>query len=178
MRLIIAVLLVAFAALAEDFVIFRDAGSAPREQLTRYLNSIAFKQLDARARAVAAIRTRADAEKRKSLVREKMLALIGGLPEYRGPLNVRQFGAVDRGEYRIEKIVYDSLPNFHVTANVYVPSRGAKPFPAILMPVGHGRDGKGGSQQVAIGLALKGFIALAFDPIGQGERLQYYDAEL
>jgi cephalosporin-C deacetylase-like acetyl esterase len=45
------------------------------------------------------------------------------------------------------------------------------------MPVGHGRDGKGGSQQVAIGLALKGFIALAYDPIGQGERLQYYDPE-
>jgi cephalosporin-C deacetylase-like acetyl esterase len=163
---------------AEDFVVFRDPGNGTREQLTRHLNSIAFDYLDQRARAVAAVRTRADAEKHKSRVREKILRLIGGLPDYRGPLNVKQFGVIDRGDYRIEKIVYDSLPGFHVTANVYVPARGARPFPAILMPVGHGRDGKGGSQQVAIGLALKGFIALAFDPIGQGERLQHYDPEL
>jgi cephalosporin-C deacetylase-like acetyl esterase len=178
MRLTVAVLLFASVAVAEDYVIFREPANSPREQLTRYLNSIAFKQLDERSRIVSAIRTRTDAENRKKQVREKLLTLIGGLPDYRGPLNVKQFGTVDRGDYRIEKIVYDSLPGFHVTADVYVPTRGAKPYPAILMPVGHGRDGKGGSQQVAIGLALKGFIALAFDPIGQGERLQYYDPEL
>ena len=175
MRLTVAVFLITYAAVAEDFVIFREPGSTPGERLTRYLNSIAFKQLDERAGTIAAIRTRAGAENRKNQVREKIVTLIGGLPDYRGPLNVKQFGTVDRGDYRIEKIVYDSLPGFHVTADVYVPTRGTKPFPAILMPVGHGRDGKGGSQQVAIGLALKGFIALAFDPIGQGERLQYYD---
>jgi hypothetical protein len=146
--------------------------------LTRYLNDVALRHLDARARDVSQIRTRAQAEDRKRQVREKILRLLGGLPDYRGPLNVKQMGSIDRGEYRIENIVYDSLPGFHVTANVYVPARGAKPFPAILMPVGHGRDGKGGSQQVAIGLALKGFIALAYDPIGQGERLQYYDPDL
>lgn len=178
MKLTAAFLLITFAAFAEDFVVFREPGSTPKEQLTRYLNSIAFKQLDERARTVSAIRTHAAAEARQKQVREKLLTLIGGLPDYRGPLNVKQFGIVDRGDYRIEKIVYDSLPGFHVTADVYVPTRGNKPFPAVLMPVGHGRDGKGGSQQVAIGLALKGFIALAYDPIGQGERLQYYDPEL
>jgi cephalosporin-C deacetylase-like acetyl esterase len=176
-KLKIALLLITSTAIAEDFVIFRDPGNTPSQQLTRYLNSIAFKQLDERTRIVSAIRTRADAEARKKQVREKLLTLIGGLPDYRGPLNVKQHGTVDRGDYRIEKIVYDSLPGFHVTADVYVPTKGTKPFPAILMPVGHGRDGKGGSQQVAIGLALKGFIALAYDPIGQGERLQYYDPE-
>ena len=177
MKLVVAVMLIASSAIAEDFVIFKDAGNSPREQLTRYLNSLAFERLDHRARAVSAIRTREQAEARKKSVREKLLTLIGGLPDYRGPLNVKQFGTVDKGDYRIEKIVYDSLPGFYVTADVYVPTRGTKPFPAILMPVGHGRDGKGGSQQVAIGLALKGFIALAYDPIGQGERLQYYDPE-
>lgn len=177
MRLTLGILLLTFVATAEDFVVFRDPGSTPGEQLTRYLNSVAFKQLDERGRSIAAIRTRADAETRKKQVREKLITLIGGLPDYRGPLNVQKFESLDRGDYRIEKIVYDSLPGFHVTADVYVPTKGTKPFPAILMPVGHGRDGKGGSQQVAIGLALKGFIALAYDPIGQGERLQYYDPE-
>ena len=177
MRLTFAVLLFTLAAVAEDFVVFREPASTPVQQLTRYLSSIAVKELDERARSIAAIRTRAEAENRKKQVREKLITLIGGLPDYRGPLNVKQFGTVDRGEYRIEKIVYESLPGFHVPANVYVPTKGKQPFPAILMPVGHGREGKGGSQQVAIGLALKGFIALAYDPIGQGERLQYYDPE-
>src|SRR6185295_18530567 len=46
------------------------------------------------------------------------------------------------------------------------------------MPVGHGVDGKAGSRQIAVGLATKGFIALAYDPLGQGERVQYYDPDL
>jgi len=54
----------------------------------------------------------------------------------------------------------------------------SKPFPAILMPVGHGEDGKAGQRQIATGLALKGFVVLTYDPLGQGERLQYYDPEL
>jgi dienelactone hydrolase len=178
MKLTALTLLIASAAFADDLVVFRDPSSSPRQQLTRYLNSIAFQQLDERARLISRIRTRAEAGNRQKQVREKLLSLVGGLPDSRGPLNVKRFGTVDRGDYRIEKIVYESLPSFYVTANVYVPTRGAKPFPAILMPVGHGRDGKGGSQQVAVGLALKGFIALAFDPIGQGERLQYYDPEM
>jgi cephalosporin-C deacetylase-like acetyl esterase len=103
---------------------------------------------------------------------------VGGLPEYRGSLNVKTFGALDREGYRIEKIVYESLPGFYVTANVYVPTRGAGPFPAVLLPVGHSVNGKGGSREMAVGLVLKGFVALAYDPVGQGERVQYYDADL
>jgi hypothetical protein len=180
MRSSVALLIVLASAAAaqQDFTIFRQPGSSPREQLTRYLNSIAFDQLEQRAREVAAIDSRAAAEARKKSVRDKMLRLIGGLPDYRGPLNVKTFGSTPSEGYRIENIVYESLPGFYVTANVYVPSGGAGPFPAVLMPVGHSNDGKAGSQQIAIGLALKGFVALAYDPIGQGERLQYYDPEL
>jgi hypothetical protein len=135
MRWIIALAFVVSAA-AEDFVVFREPGTAPGEQLTRFLNSIAFQQLDDRARAVAAIDSRETALARQKIVREKILRLIGGLPEYRGPLNVQNLGSLDRGDYRVEKIIYDSLPGFHVTANVYVPANGVGPFPAILMPVG------------------------------------------
>ena len=39
--------------------------------------------------------------------------------------DIRRF---DREGYRIEKIVYESLPGFYVTANVYVPTRGAGRF--------------------------------------------------
>ncbi len=162
-------------AAADDLTVFRGPGTSPGEQLTAYLNAIGKRQLEERSRAVAQIKTREQAEQRKKAVREKILRLIGDLPNYRGPLNVKHYGTLDRGQYRIEKITYESLPGFYVTANVYVPAQGSGPFPAVLMPVGHSANGKAGSRQVATGLVTKGFIALAYDPIGQGERLQYYD---
>lgn len=166
------------AGLAQDWVVFPRAGEGPHDQLTRRLNEIGLRQLGERARRVAAIRTREEAELRQREVREKILRLIGGLPAERGPLNTRQLGAVERGDYRFEKIVYESLPGFYVTANVYRPAQGSGPFPAILMPVGHSPGGKDSERETAIGLARKGFVVLKYDPIGQGERLQYYDPDL
>src|SRR5213594_2930490 len=150
MRLL-PLLLLAASLPAEDFVVFRDPGSTPREQLTRYLNNIGERYLAERDREIARLKSPEDVERRKKIVRDKILRLIGGLPEYRGPLNVRDSGVLDRGDYRIEKIIYESLPGFYVPANVYVPIKGTPPFPAILMPVGHGEDGKGGSRQIAVG---------------------------
>ena len=51
------------------------------------LDRIAQQQLDDRERAIAAIRTQADADRRKAMVRAKLTELIGGLPTYSGPLN-------------------------------------------------------------------------------------------
>jgi hypothetical protein len=58
MRLLPAILFLVPAFAAEDFVIFKDPRTSPPEQLKRYLNSIAFQQLDQRARTVATIRRR------------------------------------------------------------------------------------------------------------------------
>ncbi len=46
--------------------------------------------------------------------------------------------------------------------------------PAVLVPAGHTQEGKAEVQIVAANLAAKGYIALAYDPIGQGEREQTY----
>ena len=166
------------AGTAQDFVVFSRPGEGTHEQLTRRLNETGQGFLRERARIVAGLRTRAEAERRQKEVREKILRLIGGLPDQRGPLGVRQLGTVNRGDYRFEKIIYESLPGFYVPANVYVPGRGSGPFPAVLMPVGHSAEGKEGERVTAIGLARKGFVVLKYDPIGQGERLQYYDPDL
>ncbi len=168
----------ASAAIGQDWVVFTRAGEGPHQQLTQRLNEIGLRLLEERARRVAAITTRQEAERRQKEVREKILRLIGGLPEERGPLNVRHTGTVERGDYRFEEIIYESLPGFHVTANVYVPAQGSGPFPAILMPVGHSPGGKESERDTALGLARKGFVVLKYDPIGQGERLQYYDPDL
>jgi hypothetical protein len=147
---------------------------SPADALLRWMDERAQTQLDARERAIAAIQTRAQAEERKEALREKILRVIGGLPEYNGPLNARITGRIDAGRYMIDKVAFESLPGYWVTADVYAP-KAAGPHPAILMPLGHWEEGKPAAQRMAANFAMKGFVALAYDPVGQGERLQAYD---
>ena len=104
---------------------------------------------------------------------------MGGFPE-KTALNPRITGRLDREGYRVELLVFESMPNFYVTANVYVPTATPGPFPAILGTAGHSATGKaiGNYQQAWIGLVKRGFLVLAFDPPGQGERLEYFDPKL
>ncbi len=154
--------------------------SAAGGTLRSYLEKIAMAQLSARKQAVSAIQTREQFEQRKAEVRRKLLAMIGGLPAQRSPLNLRMAGTIDRGEYRIEKIIYESLPHFYVTANLYVPQAGKPPFPAVLQPTGHSLAAKAMAfyQNLGLGLVKNGFVVLTYDPTGQGERRIYYDAAL
>lgn len=112
--------------------------TAALQQLNLYLNGIGIAQADARAQKVAAIHTREEADQRQAEVRSKILQLIGGLPEHTRPVPVKQFGTVVGDGFRIEKIAYQSLPEFYVTANVFVPTPRAGPFPAIVITPGHG----------------------------------------
>jgi len=147
--------------------------------LPAYLKEKAFALIDARGRAIARISTMDDLKARQRYWREHMLSYLGGLPE-RTPLNARTVGTLDRGDYRIEKIVFESRPNFFVTANLYLPKSGSAPYPAILFPLGHERGAKAHQawQRCLAGLARRGFAALAWDPLGQGERIQMYDEDL
>ena len=138
-------------------------------------DAVAQRYLAARAQAVAAVTNAEQARERQNQVRAKILELIGGLPDYKGPLNAKVTGTLERRGYTIEKVMFESLPNVFVTANVYRPS-GNGPFPAVLMPLGHWDQGKSSSQLLAANLALKGFIAMPYDPLGQGERQQAYDS--
>ena len=138
------------------------------------MDRIAQGQLDAREKEIAAVRTVADAERRKEVVRRKILAALGGLPDYAGPLNARITGQIQADGYVIEKVIYESLPGFYVTANLYRPNQPGR-YPAVLLQAGHTQEGKAEPQWLAANLALKGFVSLAFDPVGQGEREQTYD---
>jgi dienelactone hydrolase len=154
--------------------------AAPAGMLRSYLQRIALQQLSSRKERVSAIRTREQFEKRKAEVRHLLLRMMGGLPEERSALKVQKMGTIDRGDYRIEKIVYQSLPNFYVTANLFVPQTGNPPYPAVLQPVGHSTAAKARAfyQKLGLGLVKNGFVVLTYDPLGQGERRIYYDAAL
>jgi dienelactone hydrolase len=144
------------------------------KRFLQWMDRIAQEQLDARAKRIDGVHSIDDAERRKAEVRAKILESIGGLPDYSGPLNARVTGRIERPRYIIEKIIFESLPGLLVTANLYRPIQPGK-YPGVLLPLGHWEEGKPAMQRIAINLALKGFVALAYDPLGQGERLQAYD---
>jgi cephalosporin-C deacetylase-like acetyl esterase len=150
---------------------------AAADPLLRWMDQIAQKELDAREAAIAGIRTVAEAEARKKVVREKLMTMMGGLPDYNGPLHARVTGTIRADGFVIEKIIYESLPGYFVTANLYRPAQPGR-YPAVLLQAGHTQEGKAEPQRLAANLALKGFVSLAFDPVGQGEREQTYDPQL
>src|SRR5277367_5874404 len=90
------------------------ASNIGRTQLTQYLDDIAAKETAARRTTIATITTRSQAEARQREVRQKVLALVGGLPEKR-PLNAKALGTTQADGFRIEKILYESQPNLPVT---------------------------------------------------------------
>lgn len=151
---------------------YRQIGSA----LSRSMNARAMRLLEERRRAVERLSSAADIEARRAYIRKQFLATLGELPE-RTPLNARTVGTIERADYRIEKVIFQSQPGFFVTANLYVPKRGTPPYPAVLYPLGHERGGKSYPiwQQMLGSLASKGFVALTWDPVGQGERVQLFD---
>ena len=121
---------------------FSAAQPVERYPLQNYLTAIAEQQWRARDAQLAAIKTPADVMARADFVRAEFLRALGGLPSERTPLNARITGTLERDGYRIEKLFFESQPGFFVTANVYVPAKGAGPFPAILGAQGHSIEGK------------------------------------
>jgi cephalosporin-C deacetylase-like acetyl esterase len=143
------------------------------------LSERARELFEERDRAVARLDSRAGIEERQRYIRDRFVEGLGGFPD-RTPLNPRITRTLEREGYRVEMLVYESLPGFHVTANVYVPEGHTPPFPAVLGTAGHTANGKASAtyQHAWISLAKRGFLVLAFDPPGQGERSLYFDPDL
>ena len=118
-------------------------------QFLKWMDRIAQEQLSQREAAVARVHTVAEAEARKQAVRAKILELIGGLPDYAGPLNAQITGRIETPRYVIEKVIFESLPKVFVTANVYRPKEPGR-YPGVLMPMGHWNEGKPAAQLVYV----------------------------
>src|SRR5262249_4430530 len=161
----------------EDLSVLKpeSGGASPRKLLSTYLLAEAQKHFDARRAAVAALKTPGDVQQRQKQLRAKFVEALGGFPEKRAP-NARAARTETRDGYRIEKVIYESRPQHHVTATLYLPE-GRPPFPGVLMPIGHSANGKAADyiQRGCILLARNGLAVLTYDPIGQGERRQLLD---
>jgi cephalosporin-C deacetylase-like acetyl esterase len=142
--------------------------------LSRRLNALADKWDGERAK----IRTAADVAARNRFVREKFREMVHGFPE-RSPLNPVVTAKHDRAGYRVENMMFQSRPDFWVTGNLYVPTDSAGPFAGVISPCGHYPLSRMEPeyQAVYINLVKAGFVVLAYDPIGQGERRQYWNPQ-
>ena len=148
--------------------------------LYTHLARQAFDLLKKRADEISSITTKESWIERQAFIRKTLDDIIGPFPE-KTPLNAKILRVIDKKDYRIEHIVFESQPGFYVTSSLFVPSgikKGAR-APAIIYCSGHSEDGYRSNvyMHVILNLVSKGFIVFAFDPVGQGERLEYFDPQ-
>jgi dienelactone hydrolase len=129
------------------------------------------------AAALPAPATREEFDRRREAQRRELLRCLGldPLPP-RTPLKARVTGVLERRGYRIEKVVFESRPNFPVTAHLYVPEGAAgRKLPVIVNPHGHWgfKKQEPTVQSRLIGQVLAGYLAIVVDSPGfsfEGDR--------
>jgi hypothetical protein len=170
--LLIALAIAALPAAGDDELRLLD--EADRPLLYDYLIGEVERQAALRDHAVRQALASPDAvAARQKQLRAHLDELVGELPQ-RTPLNAKTVGTIECDGYKIEKVIYESRPRHHVSANLYLPRDTSRPVPGVLVPCGHSANGKASLpyQSVCVLLAQNGCAALIYDPIGQGERLQ------
>lgn len=147
-------------------------------RLYQRLGALAFEQLDVRKAFVTGLKTAEARRQYPDIAKSKVLKVMGAFPE-KTPLNPVITGKLKRTDFTVEKLYFESRPNYYVTASLFIPMKGKGKKPAILYCCGHSAEGfrSEGYQRSILNLVKRGFVVLAFDPIGQGERIQYFDSE-
>ncbi len=144
--------------------------------LYRHLYTEAAGHLESRSRKVAGLESLTDWQQRQRWIKETLLDVIGPFPE-KTPLNAQTMNVVQKEDFRVEHIVFESQPGFYVTSSLYIPEGLPGKAPAIVYCSGHSPNGYRSYQRILLNLVKKGFIVFAFDPVGQGERVEYLDDE-
>ncbi|MGN6418270.1 MAG: alpha/beta hydrolase family protein [Pseudobacter sp.] len=153
-----------------NWIGFSDAPNS----LYHHLASQAFRYLEKREAGIQKIQTLSEWKQRQQWVSKKLREVVGEFPA-KTPLNARVTRTIQKDDYTIEHIIYESMPGYYVTASLFIPRKIKGKAPAIIYCSGHSNTGYRSYQNILLNLVHKGFIVLAFDPVGQGERLQYYN---
>lgn len=143
----------------------------------RYQIDVAWSQDAARQKVWSTVHAESDLLKLQAQLRQKLLEMIGGLPTEHTDLRPVVTGKISMTGFTIEKVIYQSLPGVYVTSLLYVPNDHARKHPAVLVPAGHSPAGKAYYQALCQRLAASGYVVIAWDPVGQGERSQFWDAK-
>ena len=133
------------------------------------------KQLNAEisARCLNDIKTLDDWKKQRPQLERQLREMLGIEPTLkRTPLHAQITGRLSRPNYRIDKVVFQSLPGLYVTGNFYLPNGTAKSLPSVLYLCGHSPHPLGAKvhyQDRAIWFASHGYPCLVLDTLEFGE---------
>jgi cephalosporin-C deacetylase-like acetyl esterase len=119
-------------------------------------------------------KTRAEWEARLPRLRQEYLYMLGlwPLPE-KTPLQAKVTGTLERDDFMVEKLHFQSRPGLYVTGNLYRPKKVAGKLPAVLYVCGHSGRGRNGNktafQDHGMWFASNGYICLVIDTLQLGE---------
>lgn len=147
------------------------------QALYKRITNDAFKLLDERTEIVSKLKTEKDWVEYQTKLKSKLFASLDKFEKT--PLNEKITGTIEKENFTVEKIIFESHPNFFVTGCLFIPKKRQKPAATVIYCSGHTDLGFRSEvyQRVIINLVEKGFVVFAFDPIGQGERMQYLNSE-
>ena len=156
------------------------AKQAPRQHNLPVREYLAREARHITDNALSDLRTPADFKRRIAQRRRQYMMMMGlaDLPAAaaRGPVPYKVTGIVERQGYRIEKLHYESLPNLHVTANLYLPTAAASTArrPGVLYVCGHAANQKVHYQGHPKRFAELGFPTLIVETVQLGEVTGYH----
>jgi cephalosporin-C deacetylase-like acetyl esterase len=151
---------------------------APRRHTEEERYQLFVQNLKRRAREIShkhlsEIQTLADWNRERPRRKQQFLAMLGLDPmPARTPLKARTTGTLDRDGYRVEKVVFQSMPGLYVTGNLYLPPKVDQRLPTVLYVCGHSPSPLGAKidyQHHGIWLARNGYVALLIDTVEFGE---------
>ena len=106
-------------------------------------------------------------------LRRQLMEMLGlGSPPARTLLRPKITETLNREKFRIEKVMFQSLPGLYVTGNFYVPRERTEPYPTILYLCGHAPHPAGAKfnyQDRAAWFAANGFACLILDTLEFGD---------
>lgn len=174
-KLVTLLLFLAFRVAAQVPIPLVIDWKAPATLPTYLLQQVHQQYAPRRLALDQALASAAGTQAYRDSARARFRRVLGPLPA-RTSLRARVVGTVPQAGFHIEKVVYESTPHHHVTANLYVPEGKGK-RPAALLFCGHEQTSKATSsyQLTARLLARNGFVVLVIDPVSQGERMQLVD---
>jgi dienelactone hydrolase len=119
-------------------------------------------------------RTLQEWQDRRPRLKQEYFEMLGlwPLPE-KTPLHATVTGTLEREDFVVEKLHFQSKPGLYVTGNLYRPKKIEGKLPAVLYVCGHsgkGRDGnKTAFQDHGMWFATNGYICLIIDTLQLGE---------
>ena len=132
------------------------------------------------ARGAATLENTADWRRNRDTYRKQLFEMLSLDPlPARGDLKATVTGKVEKEDFVVENIHFQSLPGLYVTANLYLPKQIDKPLPTVLYLSGHGpviKDGVSYGNKVTyqhhgIWFARHGYACLILDSLQLGEIL-------